>query len=370
MLKKTSEWWRLVKPKPDDESIQKSKLACSDLVRRLLEAKDAELFVACVSGAANGFESGFCQDSPAVQIVSECISSHHPAFITDLSESALEYRACCAIALGEILAGEEVKEKADKGSREVIASSLISALGMRSKPKERYLQVMLEELRSIAFEALERAATARRQRKETKLRNLDKLEVAGDLPAFWQNFWPNLKTCIKSLEQNAAMDREELEVLWWLYNGFSETIERPLIELAPGTAALCCGVEMANRVMAPPLDSVRQMAFQTAGKGRVGSELSARPLAQIVEDWEERIWDLLAPTESRVKGTIRNFPAPFPLSWLCMRLIDSQGASGWDQEFRLTTGLDPTHRYQPGNIAVQAFDEQIAQAILYYRKYT
>ena len=363
MLKKTAEWYRVVNPRPDDETIKKRKLAVTELIERLSAADDYQLLVACAAGVANGFESGFNQDSPLVQAVFECISSHQPAFIGDLSENALEYRVCCAIALGEILTRDEAEGEVPQEDAQLAGSLVVSAMGMRSKVTKRYLQIVLQDLEDIAFSALERAAAARRQRQGLNLQGLDNLEVPGDIPTFWQNLLPQLKACIKNLEQNAAMDREELDVLWWLYNGFSETVDQPLIALAPGAAALCCAAEVVNRVISPPLETVRQMVLHASEKGRKKSELSALPLEQIVGQWEDRIWNLLAPTDADLGQLAQDFPALFPLSWLCLRLRDSQGTSGWNQEFTLKTGLDPTQSYRPAKIAFQAFNERVAQRI-------
>lgn len=363
MLKKTPEWYRIVNPRPDDETIEKRKLAVTDLIERLSAAEDYQLLVPCAAGVSNGFESGFNQDSPLVQAVFECISSHQPAFIGDLSENALEYRVCCAIALGEILTRDEAEGGIPQEDAQLAGSLFVSAMGMRSKVTMRYLQIVLQDLEDVAFSALERTAAARRQRRGLNLQGLDKLEVPGDIPTFWQNLLPQLKACIENLEQNAAMDREELDVLWWLHNGFSETVDQPLVALAPGVAALCCGAEVANQVITPPLETVRQMVLHASEKGREKSELSELPLEQMVGQWEDRIWNLLAPTDSDLRQVAQDFPALFPLSWLCLRLRDSQGTSGWNQEFTLKTGLDPTQSYRPGRIAFQAFNERVAQRI-------
>jgi hypothetical protein len=288
---------------------------------------------------------------------------HWSKLFGDLSENALEYRVCCAIALGEILTRDEAEGGIPQEDAQLAGSLFVSAMGMRSKVTMRYLQIVLQDLEDVAFSALERTAAARRQRRGLNLQGLDKLEVPGDIPTFWQNLLPQLKACIENLEQNAAMDREELDVLWWLHNGFSETVDQPLVALAPGVAALCCGAEVANQVITPPLETVRQMVLHASEKGREKSELSELPLEQMVGQWEDRIWNLLAPTDSDLRQVAQDFPALFPLSWLCLRLRDSQGTSGWNQEFTLKTGLDPTQSYRPGRIAFQAFNERVAQRI-------
>ena len=41
---------------------------------------------------------------------------------------------------------------------------------------------------------------------------------------------------------------EELEILWWAYSNYSELGKNKWADLAPGTAALLCGIELGNRL--------------------------------------------------------------------------------------------------------------------------
>ena len=63
------------------------------------------------------------------------------------------------------------------------------------------------------------------------------------------------KDAIKELHtsQHVMADRlnaadEELEVLWWAFSGYSELAREKWSDLAPETAALLCGVELANKL--------------------------------------------------------------------------------------------------------------------------
>jgi len=52
-----------------------------------------------------------------------------------------------------------------------------------------------------------------------------------------------------------------------------------------------------------------------------------------------------------------------PLSWLCLRLQESQGASGWEAELQSKTGLAADHELTPGELAAQVFLERQAQRV-------
>jgi hypothetical protein len=361
MLKKMFEWYRMVNPNPDNETIEKRKLAVMELIKRLSESKGYELIIACVCAAANGFDINFKQESEIVQAVVGSIHAHQPAFPADLSENALELRACCAIALGEILTCNENENKVPKEVPELVASLFVSATGIRPQTRQKYLRVVIQDLEKMSFEVLENIAQSRRQRAAVNYESLDKVPSNANMPTFWNELRPILKNYFSIIDRQNAADREELDVLWWLYNGFSETVNQPLITLSPAIAAICCGAEVADKVLIPPLESVRQMVLQATEKGRKESGLSAVPLTEMAAQWKDEILSTLIPSSTGFQEIIKRFPPLFPLSWLCLRLQESQGSSGWSQEFKLKTSISASQSWEPKKIAAQAFNERIAQ---------
>ena len=67
-----------------------------------------------VVGLVGGFSDHFRQDSAVIQSLINAIRTHESAFPEDLSENALELRACAAIVVGEIL-GHESDSTPDAG---------------------------------------------------------------------------------------------------------------------------------------------------------------------------------------------------------------------------------------------------------------
>lgn len=49
-----------------------------------------------------------------------------------------------------------------------------------------------------------------------------------------------------------ALQREELEMLWWIYTGYSDVVDGVLAELELAERALVVGVELAARTIVPP----------------------------------------------------------------------------------------------------------------------
>ena len=92
-----------------------------------------------------------------------------------------------------------------------------------------------------------------------------------------------------------------------------------------------------------------------------------KPLKAFVKQWGESSWNLLLPKNSDIRELIEKFPMLFPFSWLCFLLSKSKGTAGWNSEFKLKTGISAESPYTPRQLAIQAFNEGIAQQI--YNQY-
>ena len=159
MLKNLYEWYRIVTPKPDDDTIRHRQASIPELLDCLGRPENSELLIGCAAAASNGFSERLDQSSPLVSTLVEVIRHHQPAFPADLSENAIDLRACCAVALGEMLCQPDA---ASRREPVVVASLLLSAISLRPVSSERYLKAVLEGLQGLASELLERAALLRR----------------------------------------------------------------------------------------------------------------------------------------------------------------------------------------------------------------
>ncbi|MGO8928275.1 MAG: GTPase-associated system all-helical protein GASH [Limisphaerales bacterium] len=360
MLSKLFEWYRVVNASPSDDIIEKRKASATALLEHLASAPDYELLLACVTGAVNGFESGFDQKSNIVTLVVESIRKHQPAFPEDLSENALELRMSCATVMGEIL-NRSLQSTDTPDGRSLLAASLFtSAIPAHPPIRARHLQTVLNELARMAKDVTERGSLDRRKRVGFFLQEFDEIKAAA-LPTFWEGLSTKLKSCLTNLQQQAAAHREELDVLWWMYTGFSTKAGKALEDLEPGELSFCCGAELANLVMPPPTRSSSQMvrrAIRDHCKTNGGLEMSLKKLAVA---WRGDLLPLLAPDEGVVKQLVQTHPPLLPISWLCNRLRESGGAAGWGEEFAVKTGIPDGRQLSLEDWGVQIFNERIAQ---------
>ena len=363
MLSRLFEWYRMVDPEPSDDTITKRREAIGALLDTISNQQDDELLVSAIAATINGFD-GVDQESPIVKATVSAIRNHQPAFPEDLSENALAVRACCTIALGEIL---DRDKEAQYDDALLVATLITSANGVRPAAKERYLRNAIEELESAARKVLEKAAQTRRRRNSIALDELDGLEATslpGDVKDFWKVLYPTLKGVFVEIQEQATADREELQVLWWLYRGFSDTAQlKKLTELDSSAAALGCGAELGDIVVCPPAAGICQIVRRAAQEGRKKQDLIPRSLTHVASKWASSTLSALLPTQDIVTQLIQSHPTLLPLSWLSKRIHESGKDDVWEAEFRSKTGIPPDHACSPAEWAAQAFHEKIAQRV-------
>ena len=87
---------------------------------------------------------------------------------------------------------------------------------------------------------------------------------------------------INALQMNAALDREEIDILWWVLGGVSEIFGRPLQSLSPEVRAVTAGVEIGALMRALPTQSHRNLALR--GLEETAPLSLSKLLASIGED--------------------------------------------------------------------------------------
>ena len=351
MLRRTFEWYRVVNPSPPSQVIDNREAAAHDIMTAIAEAEDWELALDCACGAVAGFEASFTQDAEVVKSLVGAVRAHDSSFPEDLTENALELRVCASLALGEMLA--------TKASEAVAVGSVLrSGLGVRPAPAGRFLRQMVDELTSVATRALSDEAEARRQRSTGIGGALRALAEPSDHEAEWNDLVPAIKATFDELGKQAAMDREEINILWWMFAGTSTTGEQ-FAKMPVGAAALCCGAELGSLCLLPPTSSHEAMLRRAYETGRQKDELTKKTLESIAADWTSPMQTALVPEEAD-RDLAMNHPALFPLSWLCGRLLASKGSKGWAAEFKRATEIPARCSRSSVDWAIQGFRERTA----------
>jgi hypothetical protein len=351
MLTRLSDFYRIVNPTPADGIITQRREAITAFLEQLAKP---EIRNACIEIAAFGFGA---TPSPshtvAAQLLIAAIQVPQPSFSSDIATNALDLRVCAGVALGEYL-NFDSSELDDEDA----AALVISALATRPLPQERYLAEFVSALIAVARQSLERAGLARRERPDLTIP-----EVQGASgPEILKSVNSALGTLRAAVDRNLQANREELQILWWVFGEHSSTIDKPFRELDLAQRTMAAGSELAELALLPPVPRATQFLLSVLREDR------PLTLRQLIQSCGADILRLIVERTKEIDAVLKAHPALLPLMWLCDRRIDSGFSPGWEIEFEQKTHISPDDERVASIWAAQIFNECVAARFLLLQK--
>ena len=80
MLRNLYEWYRIVTPKPDDDTIRHRQASIPELLDHLVHPENLDLLIGCTAATSNGLNERNAQPASLVPTLVEMIRKHQPAF--------------------------------------------------------------------------------------------------------------------------------------------------------------------------------------------------------------------------------------------------------------------------------------------------
>jgi GTPase-associated system helical domain len=357
MISKAFEWYRIVSATPNSEAVEARTNAAAELVAELSQHERGTLF-AMAQGIARDFH-GFPTEADTIEWLLRILKKHDPAVSENLSENKLELRCIAAITFGELLFRS--KEEPTQGAT-IAAAAFVSAMNLRPLPTQRYIRAMLEELSKLAQEVLEVAADTRRKR--VALNPLQDKELAvADLPTAKAAI-SRLEGQIIELEENAAMDREEISLFWFIATGFSRTKKKPFAGLPVSVAAVHAALEVYRFVLIPPALNCFEILAALVENKRKAKDLKPIPLSDHLTMWtaaEEP--SAIAAASSSDADLASEFPAVFPITWIANRMREAQSLPN-ESEFHTMTDLRLAANLSATELSRQLLCEKVAASLM------
>jgi len=343
MLNRLSDFMRIVNPDPSDALITQRKGA---IVAFIEQFSRRELQYACADIAAFGLGTDpSAPQSAAANSIIAAIQVTQPSLSSDIAANALDLRVFAGVALGEYLGAQ---------SDGATAALVISALATRALPQERYLAEFVSALLEVARGSAEAAGHAQRERPElviAALQGANATSVAESVKSALDEFK-------EAVDRNLRADREELEILWWVFGGHSTSIGKPFQALDVPQRILASGSELAELVIVPPVRGSAQFLLATLKEDR------ALTLGRLIEPCTSALLESVARRKAEAAVVLRAHPALLPLTWLSCRRLDSGMTAGWEAEFEQKTHISAGDERAASSWAAQVFNECVAARLL------
>lgn len=363
MLSNTFEWERLIHPKPTDEMVTRRKAIVASILTSFDSEQDVDEVFRLVSTALTGLSPAIATDVEYGCVLRDVTKKHHEAFPSLLNENALDLQVTACLVVGELLTRKHT-EQTWMTPQSAVASLCVSASSLSPSTSGLHLKFVQDALLAASREQLARATTIVRKRPQYDSEQFNELTPSGDAAAFWGVLKPVLASAFDALNRSSAIDREELEVLWWLYNSKSLIFDQSLSEMSAFDIALAAPLELVDRALCPPPKSLNSIVLGHVARSSSKPTAGGKALKAVVKAWPVEITKSLLPKDEEEKKLVSAWPKVLPLTWIAGKVVDSGVITGWEQEFASRTGLNANLKITPDGLANQVFAERTAQRLL------
>lgn len=278
-----------------NDDVDTRRLAIKDLSAEWKKGRKIEQSLATATGIAQALHDEMPSDTFGAGIQA-AVQAHASAFLYE--ESPLEVGVVGGMAFIEIA---KVKPTAttEWTSVEILCTAVWSALSYQLPLIEKKREILRSEVLKAAGDYVALITEASRVRSQVDdfaslaitlaapVKKEGETEVAPTaLPTAASNFLKATQATITALRRNAALDREELDFLWWSQLNRSRLLDKPLASLAEPVRLVAAAIEGASYLRRLPCEVHRDLVLKTLDKD---PELDLKKLLSMIGDDREKI---------------------------------------------------------------------------------
>ncbi|MEX3973788.1 GTPase-associated system all-helical protein GASH [Paraburkholderia caribensis] len=231
-------------------------------------------------------------------------------------ERPLEVGVCAGAAMISIVSGSPTAN--GWTIADVYAAALWLAIGYQPVLENEKREILRRDVLDAAV--CWATTSSEKARERTVVPDPAPLAIAiGDDKAVTHNFKEAMIDTVEALRRNAALDREELDFLWWVQLGRSRLLNRQLSAITEPTRMVAAGIEAARLLRRLPCEVHRDIVLRT---------LDHDPELDLTEMLSAFGADRQAMCTGLSKATVTAHPSVFPLLHAMISgEVDNSGAA-------------------------------------------
>lgn len=255
---------RIFWPDPKDDDVVRRNAAVTALQTWISAFQDTWSAIRLASALADSVADGKARDVFATRVEKAIVDAGSAAFVRE--EHDLEI-----IVVALVTALELVRRNPDESAwtpADVLAAGLWSALSFQAPVAEEPLELLRQELLVAARDRT--MLTAERARRRVPVPEIGPLSIPENQPTGTRAnsaYRKATEPLVKALRENAELDREELEFLWWKTEDWSESLDAPLSDAAPLVRATVAGLDGASKLRRLPASGHRNVVLRGVPAG-------------------------------------------------------------------------------------------------------
>ncbi|POE14389.1 hypothetical protein BV924_07985 [Pectobacterium odoriferum] len=125
------------------------------------------------------------------------------------------------------------------------------------------------------------AASAEKARERIHVPDPTEVDITVEDDVVTNNFPKAIADTIEALRRNAALDREELDFLWWVQLGHSRLLKKQLSKIDEPVRIVTAGIEAAQILRRLPCEAHREIVLRTLNQNM---ELDLEELLAVIGD--------------------------------------------------------------------------------------
>jgi hypothetical protein len=329
---------------PSDDLVTKR----TDAIGEIAKAIEGQNKVNDILRNANDFavaaQQGGSLSTHLTQMIEGAIRKSSTAFLAE-DDTAVEMLVCGLSGALQVLTTATPKRNGETSLADILSLGLWSALSFQKPRSEEKLEHLRNELMQTAQNHCARAASEGRKRAvvtdpEFKLITTKPpgTEAEADVELDAETVNAGLRSfriAIDNLKANAAVDREEIDLLWWVLSDWSTLLQRRFSTEKGAAAVIASGVEAGRMIRRIPAEAHRHLILRNVSETKdfsLQEMLSAvggdRPALATVDTYDyitkyQAVFPLLSALNTgSVQDTTAKFKRPSG-DWADRALLES-----------------------------------------------
>lgn len=302
---------RIFSPNPTDDLVNKR----TDAIERIAKVFGGQASVGDILCYANDLAIAAQQNGSLSKnlskIIEDAIRNSSTAFVAD-ETTAVELLVCGLCGALKKLTKAGASRNGATTVPDVLSLGLWSALSFQKPRSEAKLEKLRREILDAAQTHCARAGSRDRTRAQVEdpefeliaettpeaeeNTELDAEDVKRGLAPF--------KTAISELRANAVIDREEIDLLWWVLSDWSALLKRRFSAEKGAVAVIAAGLEAGRMLRRIPVESHRHLILRNVPGAK---DFSLQEIMSAIGD------DRAALSTVDTQNLIAQYPAVFPL---------------------------------------------------------
>lgn len=315
-----------------DGDVNSRRMAATELAKNWAEKSTVSAIVKKAADVAKALGGDGYPSQELGEEIQNAIQMESSSYLYE--ERPLDVSVCAGMAMVSILGGK--LGTSGWTVPDVYATALWSALSYQPTLETERRENLRRDVLDAATHWATRSSEKARERSEVP--NPSVLEITIDEDdQVTSNFNDAIGSTIEALCRNAALDREELDFLWWAQLGRSRLLNKQLLAISEPTRIVAAGIEGAKMLRRPPCEVHREIVL------RMLDQNPALDLAELLETIGE---DRSLLCTGIVKTNVTSHPSVFPLLHaLSTGEMDESGAlvkrhvSEWGERALLEAGF-------------------------------